>query len=194
MKVSCHLLSAWGPDDTRDQSVDLQGARNFLSRLCADKVYAPFITTRRDDVAGGPVLPTENFCVKAHRAPAARSVVVPQDQIHHISLAVEQGVETRAEDDARAVAVPGCTARGAVARARRQVAGLRRAGGGSVLRRALGVGVLPPPCLRGAPTAAALRGPPPKARGAGVLGKAPSTREARQCFHGHTAAPRSPAQ
>ena len=48
-------------------------------------------------------------------------------------LTVEQGVETRAEDDARAVAVPGCTACSAVTRARRHVAWLRRAGG-SVLR------------------------------------------------------------
>jgi len=89
-------------------------------------------------------------------------------------------VETRAEHDARAVAVPGCTARSTVARARHHVAGLRRAGG-SVLRRAprLRGGVPPPVCgvlgheptdvvlrdcplrstcrnLRGAPTAAAL--------------------------------------
>ena len=109
--------------------VTRQGAQNFRPRLCADKVYAPIVTTRRDDVTGGPVSHAANCRVKARRAPAARPVIVPQDQIHHVGLAVEQGVETRAEDDARAVAVPGCTACSAVARTRRHVALLRRAGG-----------------------------------------------------------------
>ena len=55
------------------------------------------------------------------------SVVVPQALIHHVSLPVKQVVETSAEEDARAVAVPGCTARRASEHARRHVAGLRYA-------------------------------------------------------------------
>jgi len=139
------------------------------------------IITRRDDVSGGPVLHALNSRVKARRAPAARPVIVPQDQIHHVGLAVEQGVETRAEDDARAVAVPGCSACSAVARARRHVSGLRRAGG-SVLRPAPRLrGGVPPPPVRGGPTAAALGDPPLKARGAGKFRTAPNTRNARHC-------------
>jgi len=169
------------PIDAKDRRVAAQGAQNFLPRLCADEVYATILTTRRDNVAGGPVLHAGNFRVQAYRAPAARPVIVPQDQIHHVGLAVEQGVETRAEDDARAVAVPGCTACSAVARARRHVAGLRRAGG-SVLRRApRRRGGVPPPPVRGGPTAAALGSPPPKVRGAGEFRTAPNTRNARHC-------------
>jgi uncharacterized membrane protein len=33
-----------------------------------------------------------NSCVKARRVPSARSMVVPQDQIHDVGLAVEQPV------------------------------------------------------------------------------------------------------
>ena len=160
-----------------------QGAQNFLPRLCADEAYAPISSTRRDDVSqAGPVLHAANSRVKARRAPAARPVIVPQDQIRHVRLAVEQGVETRAEDDARAVAVPSCTARSAVARARRHVAGLRRASG-SVLRRATRLrGGVPPPPLRGAPTTvAALGGLSQKARGAGKFRTAPDTRKTRHC-------------
>ena len=148
-----------------------------LARLPGVVVCAP----SHDDVAGGPILHAVNCRVKARRAPAARPVVVPQDQIRHVRLAVEQGVETRAEHDARAVAVPGCTACSAVARARRHVAWLRRAGG-SVLRRApRRRGGVPPPPVRGGPTAGALGGPPPKARGAGEFRTAPNTRNARHC-------------
>jgi hypothetical protein len=103
-------------------------------------MYVPVLISRRDDVAGGPVLHAENYCTKARRAPSARSGArrpVPQDQIHHVGLAVEHIVEARAEDDARADAVPVCTARSAVAHARRHVAVLRRAGG-SILRRTPG--------------------------------------------------------
>ena len=99
-----------------------------LARLPGVVVCAP----SHDDVAGGPILHAVNCRVKARRAPAVRSVVLPQDLIHHVGLAVEQFVETCAENVARAVAVPGRTARGAVARARRHVAGLRRAGGSSL--------------------------------------------------------------
>jgi hypothetical protein len=63
-------------------------------------------------------------------------VVVPQDEIHDVCLAVEQAEQTHPKHDAR-VAVPGCTARSAVARTRRHVT--RRAPGGSILRRALGL-------------------------------------------------------
>jgi len=125
---------------------------------------------------------------------------LPQDQIHHVGLAVEQGVETHAEHDARAVAVPGCTARSAVARARRHVAGLRRAGG-SALRSAPRLrGGVPPPRLRGAPTtAAALGGPPQKARGAEKFRTAPNTRKAghcaaRRCLHARVTRARPPSR
>jgi len=67
---------AHGSDEGR---MPPQGAQNFLPRLCADEVYATIRTTRRDDVAGGPALHAVNFRVKARRAPAARSVVVPQE-------------------------------------------------------------------------------------------------------------------
>jgi len=180
----CQPLPAGAPrHGSHSVGVSLQGAQNFLPRLCADEVYAPIIITRRDDVTGGPVLHAFNSRVQARRAPAARPEVVPQDQIHHVGLAVEQGVETRAQDDARAVAVPGCTACSAVARARRHVPlprGQRRAGG-SVLRRApRRRGGVPPPPVRGA-TAAALGGPPPKAFGAGEFRTALNTRKARHC-------------
>ncbi len=56
--------------------------------------------------------------------------------IHGVCLAVEQAEQTHPKHDAL-VAVPGCTARSAVARTRRHVA--RRAPGGSILRRAPGV-------------------------------------------------------
>jgi hypothetical protein len=61
---------------------------------------------------------------------------VLQDEIHGVCLAVEQAEQTHPKHDAL-VAVPGCTARSAVARTRRHVA--RRAPGGSILRRAPGV-------------------------------------------------------
>ena len=63
-------------------------------------------------------------------------VVVLQDEIHGVCFAVEQAEQTHPKHDAL-VAVPGCTARSAVARTRRHVAG--RAPGGSILRRAPGV-------------------------------------------------------
>jgi hypothetical protein len=92
-----------------------------------------------------------NSCVKAHRVPSARSVVVPQDEIHDVGFKPEK---THPKHDTH-VAVPGCTARSAVARTRRDVAG--RAPGGSILRRA-------PGAIRGAQTAASLMGLAPKAR------------------------------
>ncbi len=57
-------------------------------------------------------------------------VVVLQDEIHGVCLAVEQAEQTNPKHDAL-VTVPGCTARSAVARTRRHVA--RRAPGGSIL-------------------------------------------------------------
>ena len=158
--------------------VALQGTHNFLSRLCADEMNLPTFVPNRDDVAGGSVLQRANARAKARRAPAARAVVVPQDQIHHVCVVVEQVVETLAEHDAR-VPVPGCTARGAVARARRQVAGLWCRGTGGSCRGGRG-GVLPS-SIRCAPTAAALRGPPLKARGAGEFRTALNTHTARHC-------------
>ena len=89
-------VAIWRVGQAIDRVVNLQGAHNFLPRLCADEVYATIRTTRRDDVTGGPALHAVNCRVKARRAPAARPVVVPQDQIRHVRLAVEQGVETRA--------------------------------------------------------------------------------------------------
>jgi hypothetical protein len=109
---------AHGGDDVR---VPPQAA-HFLSRMCANETYAPIKARCRDDVAGGSILHAVNNFVKACRAPSARSMVVPQDQIHDVGLAVEQPEQPHPKHDARAVAVPGCTARGAVAR--RQVAGL----------------------------------------------------------------------
>ena len=70
--------AAWGPIDAEDFAVDAQGAQNFHLRLCADEVDAPFRTTRHDDVAGEPILHARDFRGKARRAPAARSVIVPQ--------------------------------------------------------------------------------------------------------------------
>ena len=137
-------------------------------------MYAPIAAPGRDDVASGPVLHAVNRRVKARRGPAARAVVLPQDNIHDVGLAVEQVVEARAEEDARGAVVPGCTARGAMARARRHVAGLWCRGAGGSFLRCLrrvpgrrGPGGVPPPSLRCAPTDAALRGPPLKAWSAG---------------------------
>ena len=139
-----------------------QGAQQCLPCLCADEVYAPIRITRRDDVAGGPVLHAVNPGVKSRCAPAARSVVVLQDQIHHVGLA-EPPEQSPPDLDALArVAVPGRTARSAVARARRHVSGLRRAGG-SFLRRAHRRRCCVPP-VRGAPDAAAALGGPKPAR------------------------------
>ena len=45
------FVATWGPIDTGNFAVDAQAAQNFLPRLCADEVYAPIISTRRDDVA-----------------------------------------------------------------------------------------------------------------------------------------------
>ena len=87
-------------------------------------MYAAIRIARRDDVATGAILNGRNWCVHARRNPAGRAEVVPQDQIHDVGLAVEQVVEARAEDDAH-IPVPGCTAHGAVTRARRHMAGLR---------------------------------------------------------------------
>jgi hypothetical protein len=125
---------------------------------------SPIFGPSRDDVACGPILHAANSRVKA-RVPSARSVEVPQDEIHDVWLAVEQPEQTHPKQYAR-VAMPGCTARSAVARTRLHVAG--RAPGGSILRRANGVrgGVLELR-MRGGPTAPALCGLPPRARGAG---------------------------
>jgi hypothetical protein len=111
-------------------------AQNFRSCLCADEMDAPICGPSRDDVAGGPIFHAPNCRVKARRVPSARSVVVPQDEIHDVCLAVEQPEQTHPKQYAR-VAVPGCMARSAVARTRRHVA--ERAPGGSILRRAFGV-------------------------------------------------------
>ena len=83
---------------------------------------APPTTARRDDVAGGSVAHAAKCLVKARCAPAARSVVLPQDHIYRVVLAFEQVVKTRAEQDAHAATVPGCMARSTVARTRCHVA------------------------------------------------------------------------
>jgi hypothetical protein len=83
---------------------------------------APIFAPSRDDVADGPILYAPNYRVKARRVPSARPVVVlPQDEIHDVCLVVEQAEQTHPKHDAL-VAVPGCTARSAVARTRRHVA------------------------------------------------------------------------
>ena len=104
-------------------------AQSFRSCLCADEMDAPIVGPSRDDVSGGPILHAVNCRVKARRVPSARSVVVPQDEIHDVCLAVAQLEQTHPKQYAR-VAVPGCTARSAVARPRRHVAGC--APGGSI--------------------------------------------------------------
>jgi hypothetical protein len=58
---------------------------------------------------GGPILPS------------ARSVVVPQDEIHDVGLAVEQPEQTLPKQDARVAVQPVCTTRSAVARAKLHV-------------------------------------------------------------------------
>ena len=125
--------AAWRKIDAVNLFVDppaVWKAQNFLPRLCADEMDVAIDVPSRDDVAGGPVLHALNFHVKARRPASVvgscRTTVVPQvpqDQIHHVALAVEQFVQARAEGDTHAVAVPGCTARSAVAHARRRVAG-----------------------------------------------------------------------
>ena len=40
-------VTIWVKMDDVDRATDVQGAQNFLPRLCADKVYAPITTTRR---------------------------------------------------------------------------------------------------------------------------------------------------
>ena len=96
------------------------------SCFCADEME-PTCAPSSDDVAGGPILHAQNCRVKARRVPSARPVVVVlQDEIHGVCLAVEQAEQTNPKHDAL-VAVPGCTARSAVARTRRHVA--RRAEG-----------------------------------------------------------------
>jgi len=82
----------------------------------------------RDDVAGGPILHERILLVQARRAPSARSVVEPKDEIYDVGLVLEQAEQTHPKHDAR-VAV----ARSAVARTRRHVVG--RAPGGSILHR-----------------------------------------------------------
>ena len=140
-------------------------AQNFRSCLCADEVDASTFIPSPDDVAGGPILQAHHWRLKARRVPSDRSVVVPQDEIHDVGLAVEQAEQAHRKQDAR-VAVPGCTTRSAVARTRSHVAG--RAPGGSILRRRPGARgrVLP---LRGAQAAAALGGLPPKPFGTGEI-------------------------
>jgi len=99
-------------------------------------MYATIADPGHDDVAGRPVLHAGNSRVKAHRGPAARAfrVVLLQDTFHD-SWFVEQVAEARAEENARGDVVTGCIARGAMARARRHVAGLWcRGAGGSFLR------------------------------------------------------------
>ena len=76
-----------------------------------------------DDVANGPILHEETCRVNVRRAPSARSVVVPQAALRSSAARPDPAgqiqhpakLETRAEDDTRAVAGPGCTARSAVA-------------------------------------------------------------------------------
>ena len=70
---------------------------------------APICDPNRDDVAGGPILHATNCLVKARRVPSARPVVVVlQDEIHGVCLAVEQAEQTHLKHDAL-VAVPGVT-------------------------------------------------------------------------------------
>ena len=64
-------------------------AQNFRSCLCADEVDASICIPSSDEVVGGPILQAQNSRVKARRVPSARSVVVPQDEIHDVGLAVE---------------------------------------------------------------------------------------------------------
>jgi hypothetical protein len=111
-------------------------AQSFRSCLCADEMDAPILGPSRDDVSGGPMLHALNCRVKVRRVPSARSVciyllelpgtqarvVVPKDEIHDVCLAVAQLEQTHPKQYAR-VAVPGFTARSAVARTRRHVAG-----------------------------------------------------------------------
>jgi len=97
-------------------------------------MVVPFAVPSRDDVAEWPILQAQNFRVKVRRVPSARSVVVPQDEIHDVGLAVEQAEQTHPKHDAlhgillrlRAC----CTARSAVC-TRRHVVG--RAPCGSAL-------------------------------------------------------------
>jgi hypothetical protein len=166
-------------------------AQNFRSRLCADEMDAPILGPSRDemvalilgpsrdDVASGLILHAPNSRVKARRVPSARPlVVVAQHEIHDVCRVVELSEQTLPKHDAL-VAVPGCTARSAVARTRRHVAG--RAPGGSILPRAAAVrGCVLPLRMRGA-TAAALRVLPPKARGTGELRTAANAHAARHC-------------
>ena len=80
--------------------------------------YAPITISRRDDVAGGGpnhtymLMPRKSApCPGPHRTLCSSAAGLDS----HVGPAVEQFVETCAEDDARAAAVPGCTARRAVA-------------------------------------------------------------------------------
>jgi hypothetical protein len=91
-------------------------AQSFRSCLCADEMDAPIVGPSRDDLSGGPILHAVKCSVKARSVPSARSVVVPQDEIHDVCLAVAQLDQTHPKQYAR-VAVLGCTARSAVARA-----------------------------------------------------------------------------
>jgi hypothetical protein len=84
-------------------------AQIFRSCLCVDAMDVPFAVPSRDDVIGGPILHAQNVCVKVRRVTSDRSVVVPQDEIHDVGLAMEQTEQTHPKHDAR-VAVPGCTA------------------------------------------------------------------------------------
>jgi hypothetical protein len=74
--------------------VALQGAQKFRSYLCADDMDAPICIPSSDYVAGGPTLHAEDSRVKARHVPSARFVVVPQDEIHDVGLAVEQPEQT----------------------------------------------------------------------------------------------------
>jgi hypothetical protein len=65
----------------------------------------PICIPNCDYVAGGPILHAEHASVKARLVPSARSVEVPQDQIHDVGLAVEQPEQTHPKQYAR-VAVP----------------------------------------------------------------------------------------
>jgi hypothetical protein len=118
----------------------------FCSCLCADEVDASICIPSRDDVVGGPILQAQNPRVKARRVPSARSVVLPQDEIHDVGLAVEQAEQAHPKQDARVA-----EALSAVARTRGHVAG--RAHGGSILRRRPGARgrVLPLRYVAGAP-------------------------------------------
>jgi hypothetical protein len=122
-------------------------AQKFRSCLCADEMDAPIFAPSRDDVAGGPILHAQNVPVKARRVPSARPViVVPQDEIHDVCLVVEQVEQTHPKHDAR-VAVPGCTARSAVARTRRHVA-VRQPAGGKAFESELQLSMFFNPCLQ----------------------------------------------